>query len=347
MELPLPEMAKSMSRRAFLSLTGTLSLGVATLGIPLPSEAVKFDRTLYKVSQSRLGMGTFINIIAFHTSQGEAEEAMARAFEEINRLTALMTRFDSGSYIGRLNDSGCINDTPVEVMEVLRASLHYHRLSQGGFDITIKPIVDLYQESFKVNNAPPSPESLREAMARIGSQHLRLQEASVSFKRSGMEVTLDGIAKGYIVDRAMDILRQQEIQHALINAGGDIVVHGGKGGGKPWRIGIQDPWNRNRYGDVITLNSGAIATSGNYEVFFDRDKLFHHLIRPNSGSPAPEIASLTIRATNCMEADALATSAYVMGPAKGRQFIRQLPSVEGLVINGQGKKFASSGWKRS
>ncbi|MDH3775378.1 MAG: hypothetical protein OET42_13735, partial [Deltaproteobacteria bacterium] len=101
-QLP-PNGVKPISRRTFLSLTGTLSLGMATVGIPLPTEAVQFNRTLYKVSKSQLGMGTFINMIAFHPSKEEAEEAMGRAFEEINRLTSLMTRFQSTSYIGHLN----------------------------------------------------------------------------------------------------------------------------------------------------------------------------------------------------------------------------------------------------
>ena len=114
-------------------------------------------------------------------------------------------------------------------MEVLRSSLHYHGISRGAFDITIKPVVDLYQESFRVNNRPPSSEILQEAMKKVGSHHLKLTKTSISFDRGGMEVTLDGIAKGYIVDRAMDLLRQQKIRHALIDAGGDILVYGGKG----------------------------------------------------------------------------------------------------------------------
>jgi thiamine biosynthesis lipoprotein len=334
-----------MSRRAFLSLTGTLGLGVATLGLPLPTEATKFDRRLYKVSKSRLGMGTFINMIAFHPSQGEAEDAIGRAFEEIYRLSDIMTRYKSSSQVSHLNSSGTLNEIPPELLEVLRSSLHYHGISQGTFDITVKPIVDLYQDSFRVHNRPPSSETIKEAMEMVGSRHLRLTNTSISFGRSGMGVTLDGIAKGYIIDQAMSALRQQEIQHVLINAGGDILVHGGKGEGKPWKIGIQDPWNRKGHVDVVTFYNGAIATSGNYEVFFDREKLFHHLIKPNSGSPAPETASVTIRAASCMEADAVATSVYLMGPAGGYQFIRQLPSLEGLVINSQGKKMSSTGWK--
>jgi thiamine biosynthesis lipoprotein len=347
MKQTFSDTTRPISRRAFLSLTGTLSLGVATVGIPLPTEAVQFSRTLYKVSKSQLGMGTFINMIAFHPSKGEAEEAMGRAFAEIRRLTGLMTRFQSSSYIGHLNGTGSLKGAPSEVMEVLHSSLRYHTVSQGAFDITVMPIVDLYQQSFQANNAPPSPQALQETMARVGSQHLTVTKDSVSFGRSGMEVTLDGIAKGYIIDRAMDLLRRQNIQHALINAGGDIVVHGGKGKGKPWSIGIQDPWNHKRYVDVVTLNSGAIATSGNYEVFFDQEKLFHHLIVPKKGTPAPSIASVSIQAANAVEADALATTAYVMGPDKGYQFIKQFRGVEGLIIKNRKHKISSSGWKKS
>lgn len=347
MKQPLPAMSKPISRRAFLSLTGALSLGVATVGIPLPTEAAKFDRTLYKVSKSQLGMGTFINMIVFHPSKGEAEEAMGQAFDEIKRLTSLMTRYRSTSYIGHLNATGSLKGAPSEVMEVLHSSLRYHTISQGAFDITVMPIVDLYQHSFQANNAPPSPQALQETMDRVGSQHLTMTKDSVSFARSGMEVSLDGIAKGYIIDRAMEVLRQQNIQHALINAGGDIVVHGGKEEGKPWSIGIQDPWNHKRYVDVVTLNSGAIATSGNYEVFFDQEKLFHHLIVPQKGTPAPSIASVSIQATNAMEADALATTAYVMGPDKGYEFIKQFRGVEGLIIKNRKHKISSSGWEKS
>lgn len=347
MKQTFSDTTKPISRRAFLSLTGALSLGVATVGLPLPTEAVRFDRTLYRVSKSQLGMGTFINMIVFHPSQGEAEEAMGRAFDEIKRLTSLMTRFQSTSYIGHLNATGSLKGAPAEVMEVLRSSLRYHTISQGAFDITVMPIVELYQHSFQTNDAPPSRQALQETMDRVGSQHLAMTTDSVSFARSGMEVTLDGIAKGYIIDRAMDLLRQQHMQHALINAGGDIVVHGGKGEGKPWSIGIQDPWNRKRYVDVVTLNSGAIATSGNYEVFFDREKLFHHLIVPNKGTPAPSIASVSVQAATAMEADALATAAYVMGPDKGNQFIQQVGGVQGLIIKNRRHKISSSGWKRS
>jgi thiamine biosynthesis lipoprotein len=160
-----------------------------------------------------------------------------------------------------------------------------------------------------------------------------------------MAITLDSIAKGYIVDRAMDVLKQHGIEHALINAGGDIALHGGKGVNKPWRIAIQDPQQKERHLDVVEIVSGAVATSGNYEVYFDREKVYHHIVSPATGIPAGEITSVSIKAANVMAADAMATAVFVKGPKSGRQFIERTPGIEGLVIKNNKEKIFSDKWK--
>lgn len=336
---------KQISRRTFLALSGALGLNVAALTIPIPSEAVKFNRKLFRVSKSRLAMGTVVTMIALHESRGQAEEAMGLAFAEIERLSSIMNRHQSGSYISQLNADGALTDVPPEVMEVLRSSIHYHAITQGTFDITVKPIVDLYQQSFAEKGVPPTPGVLRATLDRVGTQYVVLSQKSVSFARNSMGITLDGIAKGYIIDRAVSVLRQQDIQHAMINGGGDIAAYGGKGDSKPWRIAIQDPWRHGRYKEVLTLQSGAVATSGNYEVYFDEEKLFHHLVSPTAGLPAQEAASVSIRARNAMEADALATAAFVMGPRLGSEFIKRMPGIEGFIIDSSGGELRSQDWK--
>ena len=339
------QQSKQISRRTFLALSGVLGLNVAALTIPLPSEALKLNRQLFRVSKSRLAMGTIVTMIALHESRGQAEEAVGLAFAEIERLSSIMNRHQSGSHIFQLNADGVLTDVPPEVMEVLRSSFHYHAITRGTFDITVMPIVDLYKQSFAEKSVPPTPEALRTTLDSVGTQHVLLTQKSVSFARNGMEVTLDGIAKGYIIDRAMTVLRQHGIQHALINGGGDIAVYGGKGDNKPWRIVIQDPWRRGRYKEVLTIQSGAVATSGNYEVYFDQEKLFHQLVSPPAGSAAQEATSVSIQARNAMEADALATAAFVMGPRLGSEFIQRMPAIEGFIINSSGGELRSLEWK--
>lgn len=324
-----------ISRRNFLTLTGSLGLSVAASSLFLPSESVKFDKKLFKVSECRAGMGTFIYMIIFHPSKLKAEEAINYSFTEIERLSSIMTRYQKDSSISQLNSFGILNEPPAEVIDVLKAAQYYHVKSGGSFDITVKPVVDLYQKSFRLHQRQPEEDELAAALELIGSQHLLLSDTSISFTRSGMGITLDGIAKGYIVDRAMAILRQQGIQHALINAGGDIVVHGGKGYGRSWRIAIRDPKQRESYIGVCTLQNGAIATSGDYEVFYDEEKLFHHLHSPVTGMPVRETTSVSILAPNAMEADAYATTVSVMGVQAGKRFINKVLGIEGYIIDRQ------------
>lgn len=327
-----------IKRRDFCYLSGLVGLGIATLGVHLLPESLLFDRMLYKVSDSRVEMGTYVNIILLHPSRWQAEEAMGQAFQEIHRLVAQLTCHQSTSYIGQLNAKGHLEGPPQEVMHVLRASIYYHGISYGAFDITVKPMVDLYQQSFQEQQSPPPPEAVWEIFECVGSKYLLLNENRASFARRGMGITLDGIAKGYIIDRALALLRRVGIRHALIDAGGDIACFGGKGRNQPWRIALQDPCNSGRCLEEIELQRGGIATSGSYEVFFDQEKFYHHLISPGTGMPAQGTLSATIIAASAMEADALATALFILGPDRGSPLIRRLPGVKGLFINHQQEK---------
>jgi thiamine biosynthesis lipoprotein len=230
-------------------------------------------------------------------------------------------------------------------LQVLQASVHYNTISSGAFDITVLPILTLIQQSFALTSQPPSEEEVDRIQAVVGSHHLKISDRSVSLARPGMAITLDSIAKGFIVDRILAILRGQGIRHALVNAGGDIAVLGGKGDERPWRIAIQDPRRQGDPLDVLSLYSGAVATSGSYEVFFDREKLYHHLISPGKSLSMKDNASVSVQAASVMEADALATAVFVMEPNQGTRFLSSHPTIEGLIINRDNKRFSSPRWQ--
>ncbi len=333
-----------LTRRSFLALSGAFGLALSSLSLPLPCDAAKFSAKLHKISMGKLGMGTFVNMTALHPSQDQAQEAMGRAYEEVDRLSALLSRHDPASPVSYLNRENGMPDLPPELLQVLKASLHYYKLSGGSFDITIQPVLDLYAKSFKATDKPPATSKLKQTMDLIGCNHLHLSASSVSFGKPEMAITLDSIAKGYIVDRAMDVLKHQGIEHALINAGGDIAVHGGKEANTPWRIAIQDPQQNDKRLDVVEIVSGSVATSGNYEVYFDREKVYHHIVSPTEGLPAKNTASVSIRAASTMEADALATAVFVMGPQAGSQFIQSNKNIEGLIVSREGLQSPSVSW---
>jgi thiamine biosynthesis lipoprotein len=338
---------RRIDRRSFIKLSGLLGLGVASAGIiPITAEAVKFNRKTHKVSKTRLAMGTFVSMTLIHASRDEAEEAMGQAFEEMDRLSALMNRYDERTAVGELNREGFLNDIPPEVAEVVSRALHYHRLSQGSFDITVKPIIDLFKEKAgESEKALPTEKELRKALEFVDSSNIEIKGRVIAFKKPGMGITLDGIAKGYIVDRASDLLAAHHIRNHLINAGGDIRTMGARADKKPWTVAIQDPSKRRNYPDIVHMNTGAIATSGNYEIYFDREKMFHHVVDPRTGISPEMSTSVSVIAPTTMDADALATGVFVMKPVTGTGFINSLGPCESLIIAKDGTQLKSRGWK--
>ncbi len=337
----------AMNRRTFLKLSGLLGLGAASAAlIPASAEAVPFDKDRYKVSKTRLAMGTVVAMTLIHSSKDQAEEAIGRAFEEIDRLCGLMNRFEAATALSCLNQDGRLKDIPPEMQAVLEKSLQYHRITGGAFDITVKPVVDLFQAKHsKGKPVAPSADEMKEILGRVGSENMEISGRSVSFKRPGMGITLDGIAKGYIVDKASEVLSAHGISDHLINAGGDIRTAGSGPEGKPWKVAIQDPFRKTEFPDVIHLQDGAIATSGNYEVYYDREKMFHHIVNPRTGLSPLLSTSVSVAAKTTMEADALSTSVFVMDPEPGTRFINSLPGCRSLVIERSGKTFKSNSWK--
>ncbi|MFO7600200.1 MAG: FAD:protein FMN transferase [Candidatus Desulfacyla sp.] len=338
----------TMDRRSFLKLSGVLGIGLASAGVVIPSaaEAVRFNRKLYKVSKTRLAMGTFVSMTLLHTSRDQAEAAMGEAFLEMDRLTRDISRFDQTTAVAQLNREGILKDIPPEVAEVVARSLAYYRISNGAFDISVKPVVDLFKEKFsKDGSKAPSDAELREAIRLVNGSDIEFTGRTVRFKRPGMGITLDGIAKGYIVDRASGILSRNGITNHLINAGGDIRTVGCRHDGKPWIIAIQDPQKKKQYPDVIHLMDGAVATSGNYEIYFDRERMFHHIVDPRTGQSPQESASVSVLAKTAMEADAFSTTVFVMAPERGTRFIDSRPGCESLVVTKGNRKITSAGWK--
>ena len=333
-----------MDRKTFLKYSGLVGVAAVAGSVKTISECMRFNPKLFQVTDSRNLMGTFVNVTVLHESVALAEEAVGQAFQEMARVCRLLTRFESDSAIGVLNRDGFLQDIPPEVYTVVSKSGQLHHQSGGGVDITVTPLLKLYQECFEAAAAPPDGQRILESLKLVDGQAVILDRESIRFNREGMNITLDGIAKGFVVDRGAEVLKALQIDHGLINAGGDIRGIGGKNHQSPWRVAIQNPVQRNGVIDLVELNNGAIATSGNYEIYFDQDKLYHHIIRPDTGRSPSEVSSVTVRSGSTMDADALSTTVFAMGPKNGLRFIEQWNATECLVIQSDKQQLASSGW---
>ena len=338
------ETPQTMDRRHFLKLSGILGVGFAAGSLLPISEAVAFNKELYKVTKTRPGMGTFVSITVMHPSKTEAEEVIGKAFEEMDRVAMLMDRYRSDSPVGVLNKEGSLTEVPPDVATVIKRSLHFYKQSQGAFDITVQPVVDLYKQHFEATNTPPSKEELEKALALVDARAISFDGKSIRLKTPGMGITLDGIAKGYIIDCGAELIKRHGIQHALINAGGDIRAAGGKEGGSPWKVGVQNPDKQGPYLDIVDMNNGAIATSGNYEVYFDKEKLYNHIVNPVTGRSPAQSASVTVMASTVMDADALSTTVFVLEPVAGKRFIDGMPGTACLILDRDKQRFASNAW---
>ncbi|HSN51014.1 MAG TPA: FAD:protein FMN transferase, partial [Woeseiaceae bacterium] len=167
--------------------------------------------------------------------------------------------------------------------------------------------------------------------------------ATVRFKEQGVRINLGGIAKGYVVERGVDILRRHGVEDGVVTAGGDSRLLGDRRG-RPWMIGIRDPRREGEVAMSVPLQDEAISTSGDYERYFDEDGIrYHHIIKPSSGRPVEGIHSATVIGPDAVMTDALSTSVFVMGVDDGLKLIGCLPDYEAIVIDAEGEIYYSTG----
>lgn len=334
-------MESIFTRREFLRSCGLVGLGLAAVGaMPAAAHAaVRLASGAQAVTRTLPLMGTFVSITAVHDSHDLAEEAVGRAFEEMQRLCAVFDRHRGDTAISALNGEGRLSGAPAELSAVLERSLSLHSLSDGAFDPSVAPLVDALRDG-----VAPSRQELAELMALVDARQIAVSGERITLGRQGMALTLDGIAKGFIADRASATLAACGVVNHLVNAGGDIRAAGVKAPGQPWVVAVEDPAKAGDYPAVISLRDCAVATSGNYENAFDRRRTLHHVVTPGSGTSPHEVVSCTITAPTVMEADALATAVMVMGARRGLAFVDALPGRECLLVTASGAQLPSRHW---
>lgn len=289
------------------------------------------------MTRTYLAMGTFVAMTVVHDSDTLAEEAMGRALEEIRALEAQLSRFAPGSALAVLNDVGHIA-APPELAAVVSRSRTVHAVSAGSFDPTILPVLELVSTSVdEGGEVSVSRADLRLAMERTGLERVRSRGGRLDMDQ-GMSLTLDGVAKGHIVDRACAALERAGAGRWMVNAGGDIRCAGGG-----WTVSVQDPSGPGGTAR-LALDDGAVATSGGYEIAYGRHGLYNHVIDPRTGRSPRLTAGATVTAPTAAEADALSTAALVMRPGPAMDMVRALPGRHCLLVSADGARLADPGW---
>ena len=289
-------------------------------------------------------MGTRVAVELWTEDAALAERAMAAVIAEMRRTDELMSTYKPESQLSQVNAHAF--DRPVKVdpgiIEVVTRSFEFSRLSDGAFDVTYASVGYLYDYRARQH---PSGAQIEAALPAVDWRQVDVDRAqgTIRFLRPGMRIDLGGIAKGYAVDRSIEILRGLGIRHALVNAGGDTRLLGDRRG-KPWIVGIRDPRNEGRMVMRLPLEDEAISTSGDYERYFEEDGVrYHHILVPGTGKSANEVRSATIIGPDATQTDGLSTTVFVLGVERGMALVSGLPGVEAVIVDRDGRIYYSDG----
>ena len=300
------------------------------------------------VERSRVSMGSEVHLTAWAADERGALAAFEDAFNEFDRLDALMSVWKEGSDIERLNRAAGQQAVPVsvEVREVLRMARQVSDWTEGKFDVTFGALSGLWKFDHDLDGNIPARTDVLARLLLIDYQQLDVDEAkgTAFLKQKGMRAHLGGIGKGYAVDRAAAILRSRGFEDFMIQSGGDLYV-AGRRGDRSWRAGIQDPrGTSDSIFAAMDLTDSAFSTSGDYERFFLKDgRRYHHIVDPDLGEPAKGSRSVTIVTPRAVVADGLSTGVFILGPEKGMALIEKLQGVEGVIVTSSNNLLVSSG----
>ena len=285
-------------------------------------------------SGTREVMGTFCRLISVAPTNSINDASIEAGYSELVRIDAMMSDYKPESQLSEVNTNAFKESVTVsiELMEVLTTAKKYSALSDGAFDVTIGPVVDLWREA-KKKNAIPTKQQLAEAKAKVGYEKLILENNTVRFAVEGMRLDLGAIAKGYAIDKAVEAMKLAGATAGFVDVGGDVRTFGKPPTKKHWIIGIQDPASEGGILLTLKLNDMALATSGDYRRYDEvKGKKHSHIKDPSTSQSVTKLTSVSVTAQTATIADILATAVSVIGPEKGLAMIEAIENTDLIMI---------------
>jgi thiamine biosynthesis lipoprotein len=290
-------------------------------------------------------MGTRITVELWSEDKDQAESAIEAVLDEMRHIDESMSTYKPTSEVSQVNAHAAEGPMHIskELFDLLVTANQYSELTEGAFDITYASVGYMYDFRQHVR---PSDAQIKNALPAVNYRHVVLdpKTQTVRFTQKGVRIDLGGIAKGYSVDCAIDVLKARGFTRAYVSAGGDSRIIGARFG-KPWIVGIRDP--RKGEGEVITripLVDAAISTSGDYERFFDEDGVrYHHIIDPHTGRSASKVRSATVIAPYATRTDGLSKTAFVLGPERAMEIYNRIDDVDAIIVKLDGTVIYSKG----
>ncbi len=318
-----------------------LLIKIIIILILLPGKiSSQIDEKLQRYEFSHKSMGTIFRIICYTDQRDVAIQKSVEAFNRIDELNFIMSDYLPDSELNRLSrssGSGEFIQVSPDLLKVIITAQGWAIKTNGIFDITIGPYSQLWRRAGRKERLP-TPEQITDASQRVGFKYIHIDpdNGKVMLAKEGMQLDLGGIAKGFAVDAVYNIFNDAGINQLLVDGGGDIRTGEAPPGKKGWKLVLENLQNDNQ---VIYATNTSIATSGDLYRYVLLDSVkYGHIIDPRTGYGLTVPRTVTIQASNCMEADVIASTISILGAKDGSRFLLDMPDVKAIIVEEEGGK---------
>lgn len=279
-----------------------------------------------------------------------AEKNIDEIITEISRIENLISDWKSTSQVSEVNQNAGIRPVKVdqEVFELTKRALHLSKITHGAFDISFAAMDRIWKFDGSMTEMP-TPEAIKKSVEKVGYQNIILDSlnSTIFLRLKGMKIGFGALGEGYATNKCQEMMLAKGIKSGIVNATGDMSVWGTQPDGRPWNIGITNPFRPKDISAVISLKNTAITTSGSYEKFVIFDgKRYSHIINPATGYPATGLCSVTVLGPNAETANGFSTSAMVLGQKEAIKFLNQFPNYSFILITDSGKMIKSKNFPK-
>ncbi|MBK1876283.1 FAD:protein FMN transferase [Pelagicoccus mobilis] len=312
-------MKPKVNRRRFVKIAAIQSLALVS-----GSSILRASKTPNLQSWSGILFGSEASIQIAHTDSRKANTLLQRCVTELQRLESIFTLYDHSSELSRLNQLGYLQSPSPEFLELLTTAVAYGEKTDGAFDVSIHPVVEALRTG-------ASPSELEKARQLVGFRNIQASANSIRLLTSGAQLTLNGIAQGFITDKIAELLMNEGMADTLVQLGEKRAL-GQHPAGRPWNIGLADPFSPSEIADVIELSDRALASSGGYGTQFETSPGAHHLVNPKTGRSSHSFAAVHVLAPTATEADALSTALSACSPKHFEKIKGAFPDIRVITV---------------
>lgn len=302
------------------------------------------------VKKNTVLMGSRFDITIVAEDSVIAAQRISQAITEIDRIEQLISDWIPGSQVSEINRAAGIHPVKVdrELFELTRRAIEISEISGGAFDISFAAMDRIWKFDGSMEELPDSA-TIQQAISKIGYTYIVLDSSAstIFLSRAGMKIGFGATGKGYAADKARALMQSLQVRAGIVNASGDMATWGSQQNGKPWKVGVTNPFKRNKTLKVLSIRKAAVTTSGDYQKYVEIDgKRYSHIINPKTGMPSYGLTSVTVIGPNAETANGFSTSIMVLGKEKGLQLLKRFPDYACLLLTPEGKTYTSGNFRK-